>query len=240
MSEFILSIDDVSKSDHRAVDRRRRRLPYDGNENPANRYRMSSPPASDSGILNTVTDSYTSGKDGKKKKKHKAYSNLPVTNSHLQVLVPIIMLLVCVFTLFLFFKMSMSLGGSYGGIAADPVYIHDESEIINTLQNAKKRNRIATERNWPVTVKDERASFELIHYPGEKSDTVAAPEFYVTDLDQSRQEKTTLLGDNGRLLTRKVADAIGSYTSTLGKETVDPNTKTIFVSMVSYRDWRCV
>jgi len=107
---------------------------------------------------------------------------------------------------------------------------------------------------WPVSVRDEEDNFELIHHPGGAHDLqgrpieLAVPPFYALDDmvvggKQRQGEAGQLVRKpaffDGKLISGPVADLIGVYTSEEQRKTGNVDARTIFVSLMSYRDPRC-
>ena len=104
---------------------------------------------------------------------------------------------------------------------------------------------------WPVSVRDEEDNFELIHHPGGAHDLqgrpieLAVPPFYALDDmvvggKQRQGEAGQLVRKpaffDGKLISGPVADLIGVYTSEEQRKTGNVDARTIFVSLMSYRD----
>lgn len=120
-------------------------------------------------------------------------------------------------------------GGAEGNM--DLAYIQNEWQEMKLLSKAVASY---TSRPWPISVRDEEANFEFISHPADTDSILSVPKFFLTGNDAS----AIRLG-NGKLLTRRVADKVGSYTTEKGRYEKDLNSRTIFVSILSFRDWRC-
>ena len=108
-----------------------------------------------------------------------------------------------------------------------------EQRALEALRNAK-----AQYEGWPLSVRDEEFNFELIEHPSDAVDLegrqveLAVPRFYVLDSLHSSFF-------DGELMTRRVADSIGSYVSDSARNAGDVDARTIFVSLTSYRNPHC-
>jgi [Skp1-protein]-hydroxyproline N-acetylglucosaminyltransferase len=108
-----------------------------------------------------------------------------------------------------------------------------ERSTIALLRHTKSQYQ-----GWPLSVRNEETKFELLRHPGEAEDVggrtveLAVPKFYVLNSLRSAFF-------DGKLLTRKVADFIGTFTSEKARKAGDTTQRTIFVSIISYRNARC-
>ena len=108
-----------------------------------------------------------------------------------------------------------------------------EQKTIALLRHAKSQYQ-----GWPLSVRNEETDFELLRHPGDAEDVggrtveLAVPKFYV--LNSLRSSFF-----DGKLLTRKIADFIGTYTSEKARKAGDNTQRTIFVSIISYRNAHC-
>ncbi len=90
-------------------------------------------------------------------------------------------------------------------------------------------------RKWPVSVRDEEDNFELIQHPAADKVTLYVPKFYLTNFNGQMET----FGD-GKLLTRTVADMVGTTTARGLKASKDiVSVRTIYIGIASYRDWHC-
>ena len=109
-----------------------------------------------------------------------------------------------------------------------------EQSTIALLRHAKSQYQ-----GWPLSVRNEETKFELLRHPGDAEDAegrtvqLAVPKFYV--LNSLRRSAFF----DGKLLTRNIADFIGTYTGEAARKTGDVNQRTIFVSVISYRNAHC-
>jgi hypothetical protein len=78
---------------------------------------------------------------------------------------------------------------------------------------------------WPVTIRDEVDNFETIIHPGDGKTEMSVPKFW----------SDPLMTRTGPLMSRETALKVGSYAT----ESRDVNSRTIFVSIASYRDFQC-
>lgn len=87
---------------------------------------------------------------------------------------------------------------------------------------------------WPVSVLEEE--FEELLHPGDEKTIMSVPKFWSPPL-------TSPDGSFGSLMSSTLASRLGSYVN--GKTDFDyvekgnPNERTIFISLASYRDWQC-
>ena len=125
----------------------------------------------------------------------------------------------------------------------DRSYILDERRIIKMIKRTVGSYK---GRQWPISVRDEEKDFEVIPHPAAVNEDdgpvqLLVPRFYFSDDDDQYLSGGTSkrpLGD-GRLLTRRVVNMIGSHNTEEGRKKDDTDTRTIYVSIASYRDWRC-
>ena len=109
-----------------------------------------------------------------------------------------------------------------------------EQGTIALLRHAKSQYQ-----GWPLSVRNEETKFELLRHPGDAEDAegrtvqLAVPKFYV--LNSLRRSAFF----DGKLLTRNIADFIGTYTGEAARKSGDVNQRTIFVSVISYRNAHC-
>lgn len=130
--------------------------------------------------------------------------------------------------------------------AKDRAYISDERQVIKLIQNAMASYK---GRQWPISVRDEEDDFELLSHPaatdGGERVKLPVPRFYFSDeatlstASGSNSGSTRQPLGDGRLLTRKVVNMIGSHSTEAGRQKDDVDTRTIYVSISSFRDWRC-
>ena len=108
-----------------------------------------------------------------------------------------------------------------------------EQRTIALLRHAKSQYQ-----GWPLSVRNEETHFELLRHPGDAEDVggrtveLAVPKLYVLNSLRSAFF-------DGKLLTRKIADFIGTYTSEKARKAGDITQRTIFVSIISYRNAHC-
>lgn len=121
----------------------------------------------------------------------------------------------------------------------DQDYVVDERKIAYDL---KKSIQLYKGRRWPISVREEEMNFEVIRHPAAvdrlgEAVRLAVPRFYLS-FDELSGDKKRLLGD-GRLLTPRIASMIGTHSTEEGRRNNDIKTRTIFVNIASFRDWRC-
>jgi len=92
------------------------------------------------------------------------------------------------------------------------------------------------EFKWPVSIRDEDNNFEDVIHPGDGKTIMSLPKYWSLPIPGED-------GTAGSLLSRDVATRFGSYVDgvrdTDHKNKGDPNKRTIFVAVASYRDWQC-
>lgn len=86
-------------------------------------------------------------------------------------------------------------------------------------------------REWPLSVRDEQADFQLISHPANDKVTLSLPRFFLQKEDGSMET----LG-RARPLTRAMANMVGRTTVDGSR---DFSVRTIFVGIPSFRDWHC-
>lgn len=86
-------------------------------------------------------------------------------------------------------------------------------------------------RNWPLSVRDEQADFQLISHPANDKVTLSLPRFFLQKEDGTMET----LG-RARPLTRAMANMVGRTTVDGSR---DFSVRTIFVGIPSFRDWHC-
>jgi len=114
-----------------------------------------------------------------------------------------------------------------------------KSRVQNTVDNYTSNQQTAPhtkyvsdtttvavpEAKWPVTIRDEVDNFETIIHPGDGKTEMSVPKFW----------SEPLMTRTGPLMSRETALKVGSYAA----ESRDVNSRTIFVSIASYRDFQC-
>ena len=148
-----------------------------------------------------------------------------------------------------------------GNDKIDNTYVTNEQSIFSLVRISNGRYN---ERHWPwSTYHDEVMDFEFINHPypeagktygsvlyrNGKDVMLSVPPFFIHDVDKfmiphrldTLEDKPyySLLGNQGKLLTKEIASSIGSFTTNSGRKNNDPSTRTIFVGITSYRNPRC-
>lgn len=89
---------------------------------------------------------------------------------------------------------------------------------------------------WPVSIRDEDGDFEEVVHPGDGKTIMSFPRYWSPPIAGED-------GTVGSLMSRDAATGFGSYVDgardTDWKQKGDPNKRTIFVAVASYRDWQC-
>lgn len=106
----------------------------------------------------------------------------------------------------------------------DPMYVNNEADMIRSLSSVLS----SKPETWPVSIRNEEDSFETITHPADEEISLDVPKFYI-DMP---------LGE-GKLMTKNIASMIGSYSDPEGQKNNSPDSRTIFVSIASYRNWQC-
>jgi len=110
------------------------------------------------------------------------------------------------------------------------------SETLKQVKKNYKETKKSTEidlpkANWPVSIRNEDSNFEEIIHPGDKKTIMSVPKFWSPPLT------------DGSLMSRDLATRFGSYVDghvdTDYRHKGNPNDRTIFVAIASYRDWQC-
>lgn len=124
--------------------------------------------------------------------------------------------------------------GSINVSSSSSVKEKDTRKIRNSSSTISSVN--LPKATWPVSIRDEDGNFEDIVHPGDLETLLSVPKFWSPPL-QGRDGKV------GSLMTREVATQFGSYingkTDTDWKHKGNPDERTIFIAIASYRDWQC-
>lgn len=153
---------------------------------------------------------------------------------------PLVLATLCVAcgTIYVFTLMIGAMHSTTSTAAKD--YVIDERKAIYAI---KKSMQSYAGRQWPICVREEEMNFEVISHPAAVDRAgepirLAVPRFYLSfgELGDENHEKP--LGD-GNLLTPQIARMIGTHSTDEGRRNDDINTRTIFVNIASFRDWRC-
>ena len=198
-----------------------------------------------------------------KKRRSKLLSGFPVDEDQRVNVLTVLITVVVLFSLL--FLRSSSVDNRYGNRSGndkiDNTYLTNEQSVLSLIKISNGRYN---ERRWPwSTYHDEVMDFEIFNHPypdagksygsiheGSGENTIlSVPPFFIHDADKFmiRHHLDTLedrpyysiLGNEGKLLTKEITNSIGSFTTNSGRKYNDPNTRTIFVGIISYRNPRC-
>mmetsp|Transcript_10863 Transcript_10863/g.32151 ORF Transcript_10863/g.32151 Transcript_10863/m.32151 type:complete len:691 (-) Transcript_10863:598-2670(-) len=122
----------------------------------------------------------------------------------------------------------------------DELYVIDDKRVVYAVKKSLQSHK---GRHWPISVREEETNFEVISHPAAvdragNSVHLAVPRFFLSSGESGDRILRIPLGD-GRLLTPQIAGMIGTHSTEDGRRKDDINTRTIFVSIASFRDWRC-
>ena len=108
------------------------------------------------------------------------------------------------------------------------VNVQEEAIILDSLSKIfNDKSKHGT--HWTLPILKDDSNFESIPHPADEIISLNVPKFFLEDIP---------IGE-GKLLTKSITSIIGYHSNENGKEINDPNTRTIFINMASYRDWQC-